>query len=194
MVRSDRRRLIMALGGLWLVGAGVAAAHVGRATPELQGQSMHSYRQAVYRPQASETTITVQWVFRQGDLLSCRTSVRDLRHALLTYGDQVRFSAVAVDTDPEFVRDFLRAERLDTDIVVVSEREYREELGSVPTPSVLVLRAGNPDQLFTAGNLRLPNRPGTSELAGALGRLLAGTAPTSTSGSSRSVLPSPSHP
>lgn len=190
MVRSDCRRLITAVGGLWLVGAGVAAAHVSRAAPELQGQSVQSYREAVYRPPASDAPITVRWVFRQGDLLSCRTSVRDLRHVLLNFGDQVRLTAVAVDTDPEFVRDFLRAERLDADLVIVSEREYRDELGSVPTPSVGLLSAGQMIGFFTAGNLRIQDRPSTSELSFTLQRLLPAAAP----GAPRVALPSPTHP
>jgi hypothetical protein len=190
MVHSNRRRLITALGALWLIAAGVAGAHNGRATPELQGQLPQGSHQAVHRPQSGDAVMTLRWVFRQRDLLSCRTSARDLRHVLLNYGDQVRVEAVAIDTDPAYVRSFLRGERLDAEVMVISEREYQAELNSVPTPSVQLVRAGRVVEVFTAGNLRLPDWRGTADLNVALERLMSASA----TASSRSSLPSPSHP
>jgi hypothetical protein len=168
MVRRDRRTLITALTGLMMVGAGTAAAHGDHAPDTSSAASVLS---TLIGPE-NEGPLSVRWVFRQGDLLSCRTSVRDLRHILMAYGDRVRVTAVAIETDPEFVRSFLRGERLDAELVIVSEREYREELGSVPTPSVELLRAGTVIELFTAGNLILPGRRGTADLDTAVESLL----------------------
>jgi hypothetical protein len=118
----------------------------------------------------SEDVITLRWVFRPGDLMSCRTSARDLRHARLAFGDRVQIHAVAVGTDVEYVQSFLRGERLHAEVVTISERAYRRDLASVPTPSVALVQDGNVLELFAAGNLHLPGRPNTS----ALNQVLAG--------------------
>jgi hypothetical protein len=126
--------------------------------------------------QQTEDIVTLRWVFRPGDLMSCRTSARDLRHARLAFGDRVQIHAVAVGSDVEYVQSFLRGERLQAEVVTISERDYRRNLSSVPTPSVALVRAGHTLELFAAGNLQLPGRPSTSTLNQVLASLF-GTVP-----------------
>lgn len=175
MVRSHRHQLIIGLS---------AAALVAMFAPTLPARTLehsHASSTASTGVLAEGDSVTLQWVFRAGDLLSCRTSARDLRHASLAYGSRVKIHAVAVATDVELVRGFLRSERLTAEVVPVSEREYRQHLGSVPTPSVAIVQNGRMLELFGAGNLHIPGRQGTDQLDQTLARLFEG---------STSILPS----
>lgn len=132
------------------------------------------------RIEASEADtgdLVIRWVFRQGDLMSCRTSARDLRHVLFNHGERVQMIAIAIDSDPRYVQGFFRAERLRGEVEYLTERQFRRRHGSVPYPSVAIIRDNRVVELFAAGNLTLPGRRGTSELDGALSSLMGALAP-----------------
>jgi hypothetical protein len=122
MVRRYRK-LTFGLGALALVAA---------LTPRLPAGGVNDlYSQDSRAPIAArldhgDEIVTLEWVFRAGDLMSCRTSARDLRHARLAYGDRVQIRAVAVGSDVEYVQSFLRGERLQAEVVTFSEGDYQK--------------------------------------------------------------------
>jgi hypothetical protein len=172
MVRRYRNQLTFGLSALALLAALTPLLPAAGGVENLYSQSSLAARLARVHP--TEDVITLRWVFRPGDLMSCRTSARDLRHARLAFGDRVQIHAVAVGTDVEYVQSFLRGERLHAEVITISERTYRRDLASVPTPSVALVQDGNVLELFAAGNLHLPGRQNTSALNQVLAGLFSG--------------------
>jgi hypothetical protein len=175
MVRRYRNRLRLGLSAAALVAVSAPILPAGRGAENLHSQA--SFTTGSTRRGTGDEIVTLQWVFRTGDLMTCRTSARDLRHARLAFGNRVQIRAVAVATEAEVVRAFLRGERLNAEVVTISEREYRRTLSSMPTPSVTLLHDGHAVELFTAGNLSLPNRRTTGALSQVLAVLLGGAPP-----------------
>lgn len=173
MVHRHRNRLTIGLSAIALLAA---------VTPHLPSGGVdnlysQSARAAGLSRAASEEVITLRWVFRPGDLMSCRTSARDLRHARLAFGNRVQIRAVAVGSDLEYVQSFLRGERLSAEVITISERDYRRTLASVPTPSVALVQDGHVLEVFAAGNLYLPGGRGTAALNLVLASLLGSNTP-----------------
>jgi len=112
----------------------------------------------------SESQLVVQWVFRAADLLTCRTSAAELRHAQMQFGNHVQVSVVAVDVDPGVVRALLRSERVVADVVHLSEREYARDFGAVQTPVVFVVRSGRVTEMFASGNTEGGGRRSSASL------------------------------
>lgn len=120
--------------------------------------------QSENRGEKKEGQVEVSWVFRAEDLMSCKTSARDLRHAQRRFGDGITVSAFAVDTDPELVASFLRNERLDLPVVNISERDYRQMFGSEATPAVVVTQGQQVIEVLAAGRQIPRGRRGTAAL------------------------------
>jgi hypothetical protein len=100
----------------------------------------------------SESQIVVQWVFRAGDLLDCRTSATELRRAQVRFGTRIHVSVLAVDVDPGVVRALLRSERVTAEVVHLTEREYARDFGALQAPVVFVVRSGRVTEMFASGN------------------------------------------
>ena len=160
MVRRTFVSLTAALAALLGAGAAPLAAQPAASRP------------AVLASPVAPAPVTVEWAFHRDDLMTCRTSARDLRHLRARYGSQLRIQVVAVDTDAEYVASLLRTERLEAGVTFLSEREYRARYGKEATPVVFASEVGGVRVVFASGNLAVPSRRSAASLADYIESLL----------------------
>lgn len=105
------------------------------------------------RPSVSQQDpFTLRWVFREADLLSCRTASLELRRARREFGQQVRLEAVATNVDRPLVESFMRKERLfQLNVSYIDENEYRRTYASQASNFIELIRAGRVVEVFTGG-------------------------------------------
>lgn len=97
---------------------------------------------------------SLRWIFRQQDLLTCRTAAYTLRHLNATLGDKIEIIAVPVGIDENVVRSFLRAERLPIGLSAISEYEMSGRYGDTPPPGLYVLLGDSVVRAFPVGTGR----------------------------------------
>lgn len=129
--------LLLGAGTPLLVTAAAPAAHGSRAPAAPGGE----------RP-------VVRWVFRDADLMSCRTPAYTLRHLRSRFGNSIELVALGIGVDGPSARAFLRAQRLDVKFVALSEAEYREHFAQPAVPGMAVLVGQHVVESYPAG----PNR------------------------------------
>src|SRR5688572_8614 len=102
------------------------------------------------RPSVSQQDpFTLRWVFREADLLSCRTAAAELRRARREFGQQVQLAAVAVEVDRPLVESFIRKERLfNVNVTYINENEYRRVHANEASNFVELIRAGRVIEVF----------------------------------------------
>jgi hypothetical protein len=106
-----------------------------------------------------EGPVTLRWVFRENDLLSCRSAAAEVRRLRREFGAHLHVVAVAVDVDHPLVESFMRKERLfDLNVSYVNEGEYRRAYGGEVTPSLVMVRAGRVVEVFAAGGMPVLGR------------------------------------
>ena len=148
------------------------AAILGAGAAPLGAQPAAARAAASATAAVSPAPVTVEWAFHRDDLMTCRTSARDLRHLRSRYGSQLRIQVVAIDTDAEYVTSLLRTERLEAGVTFLTEREYRARYGVEATPVVFASEAGGVRVVFASGNLTLPSRRSAASLADYIESLL----------------------
>jgi len=83
----------------------------------------------------------VRWVFRESDLVTCRTPSAVLRHLRARYeAAGLEISAYAVDMTQDRAESFFSAERLDFDVTAVDESWLRARSPGTPPPGLYFLR------------------------------------------------------
>jgi hypothetical protein len=91
--------------------------------------------------QSQGTNVTIGWVFRAEDCLTCQNFQGELRHILGVHGSQVNFVAVHVGekADTLLATAFFHRERLDPVLVNLAANEYRKLFGAMPLPALYVV-------------------------------------------------------
>lgn len=120
----------------------------------------------------------VGWAVTPEQLVACETAAYQLRAWRRRFGPAVAFSMVTVDSEPELVRAFLRAQRLsDLPVRMLPEDEFRGIFGSPPEPMLYVAQKGSIRGRMPAGRLSLsdPTRVRRVELL--IDSLVAGRDP-----------------
>jgi hypothetical protein len=105
--------------------------------------------------------VTLAWVFRSRDYLTCAAPAAELRRVQRAYGADVRIVAVAVGGDHrDWLTAFFRRERVDARAVFLDDAEYPERFGASPLPAMYLLRGGRIDRIIFAGEAqsRSPRR------------------------------------
>lgn len=100
---------------------------------------------------AGDDRLVVRWVFRDADLMSCRTPAYTLRHLRSRFGDSIELVALGIGVDEPSARAFLRAQRLDVKFVSLSEAEYRKHFTQPPVPGIVVLVGQHVVESYPAG-------------------------------------------
>lgn len=72
------------------------------------------------------------WVLQPADYLQCETQAREIRRAQLRAGDQAGVTILSVGGREDWLRSFVRRERLRAHVVSITQREYRRRLGRDP--------------------------------------------------------------
>lgn len=97
----------------------------------------------------ADADVTITWVFRAGDLFSCRTVAYDLRQVLREHGGRVAVRAIAVDVDDALATSFIRRERLDgVQVLHTTEAQYLQAFGDAPSPAIYLSRQGQAVRRF----------------------------------------------
>lgn len=129
MVDSTVARLAIAAFALSLPGCGSSELQPGDPAPNVStGSDLRD--------------VTVLWVVRAQDCLSCQTAAPTMRHLQRRFANNVEIVVVAVSDEEELVNSFLRAERLDVPVVHVDRRQYANLFGRTPVPAVHVIHGG----------------------------------------------------
>lgn len=84
----------------------------------------------------------VVWVLRPDDYLTCQTAANGVRRLQARYGATVPVSVLAVGAHPEWLRGFLRRQRIEAPVTVLGEREFRRRFRRLPAPWLYLLRDG----------------------------------------------------
>jgi hypothetical protein len=87
--------------------------------------------------------VSVAWVFRTEDCLSCNAPSFRLRQIQQAYGSQVAIFATAVGVPSDLLNSFLARERLKVDVVHLRKAEYRQVLGRTPLPALYLVKDGD---------------------------------------------------
>ena len=95
------------------------------------------------------------WVVRPEDYLTCRTAADGVRRIQRAAGGRVPLTVVAVGPHDEWVRAFLRRQRIRAQVVAMDEDGYVERFGRRPGPWLYLLRDGKV-QAVTAANGAVP--------------------------------------
>lgn len=118
--------------------------------------------------------LDLAWVVHESDLLSCTTAAHDLRQVLGHYGGRVRVHVLAVGSEQQLIRSFLRSERLDhVPVIRFSDREFRSAYGADPVPAVFLVRHDTIVDRVEASRAALLARGGTGRLGDAVARQLS---------------------
>jgi len=103
----------------------------------------------------------VAWIVRGEDYLGCQTSAGDLRGLQRRHGNAIRLSVLYVGESPEWVRAFVRRERIAAEIHALRRSEFRARFGRLRLPAFyvtdgarVVARVESPDGLGPAGDAR----------------------------------------
>lgn len=165
---------------LMLLAAIACSAPVDALTP---GESLP----AEWRPAGSGANLSVVWIFRTDDCLSCQAMDYSLRRLQGAYGRRVALVAVHVgrEADAGIPAAFFASRRLQTAAAVdVSPRTLRRVYGDVSLPVLLLVRGDTIAwSSVTPGEPRLTPERIDSVFAAALGG--------STSAAERSAGPAP---
>jgi len=85
----------------------------------------------------------VVWVIRPEDFLTCQTVARGVRAFQRAPGVPVPVTVVYVgDSHADWVRDFLRRQRIQATVRTASERQFADWFGQPAAPRVYLLRRG----------------------------------------------------
>ncbi|HEV7591293.1 MAG TPA: hypothetical protein VGO40_24485 [Longimicrobium sp.] len=76
----------------------------------------------------------IVWVLRPDDYLTCQTAADGVRRLQRQYGGALPVSVVGVGAHPEWLRGFLRRQRIEAGITSLSERDFRRRFRRQPTP------------------------------------------------------------
>lgn len=86
--------------------------------------------------------LRVAWVLRPDDYLTCQTAADGVRRLQRRHGDALPVTVVSVGAHPEWLRGFLRRQRIEASLVSLSERDYRRRFGGPAAPRLYLLRGG----------------------------------------------------
>lgn len=116
---------------------------------------------------------TVLWVFKEADLMSCKSATYTLRRLRGRLGQQVDVVAVGLGVNESSGRAFLRAQRLDVQFASLSESAIQARYRTAAEPGLYVLVGNHVVQSFPAGVLR--RYPDPDLLSSAVEGLLVST-------------------
>jgi hypothetical protein len=156
-----KRRSLTLIVPAGLLLTGIAAAPLLLASPT---QTRSARAPDTIRPR-------VQWVFREADLMSCRSATYTLRHLRSQFGSRVDVVAVGIGVDEAYVRNYLRAERLDVPLTSTSAEAYTRDYGTQPATGLYVILGGRVVESFPAGPTR--RYPDPEVLSSAIAGLFA---------------------
>lgn len=89
-----------------------------------------------------DAPIEIVWVLRPDDYLTCQTAADGVRRLQRKYGAALPVSVVGVGPHPEWLRGFLRRQRVDARVTSFTEQEFRRRFQRRPAPWIYLLRDG----------------------------------------------------
>ena len=175
-------RLLLRAGVLACV-AGCGDGGAGPARQLLAGEpAPESWTAGPERP-------VIGWVVTPEQLFACETAASQLRAWRRRYGSSVALSVVTVDSEPQLVRSFLRAQRLsDVPVQMLPRRKFRRIFGSPAEPSIFVIHEGRVRGRMSASRPALLDGPRVRGIELLIDSLHSGRDPAR-SRSSRSTIP-----
>ena len=163
-------RLLIPVSLLSIVALATAAVRID-ATRAPEEEPAHEGRRAV------------QWVFTARDLISCKTVAYTLRHLRAESDPNLAVVAYGIDVNEADVRSFLRAERLNVELVTGSARRYEKQFNRRPASGIYVLRGDSVVRSF-------PSAPGRAYRAPPTVQQLLQSIPPSVETHDRTITPS----
>ena len=160
-------RLLVALAIAGAVAIPSALAGGGPKTPtSATPPALTGYRTLQHSP------ARVRWVFRERDLVTCRTPATLLRHLRARFSpDELEFAAIAVGMSQERAETFFRAERLDFAVQAVDDEAGLYALSpGTPPPGLYFMLGDSVVASFRAAEIG--RYPELSEVEPVLPRLL----------------------
>lgn len=95
--------------------------------------------------------VTVAWVFRAGDCLTCQTPAHMLRRIQGRHPSRARLLMIEVGKPSELVTSFFRQERLNVELVNLDREEYSQSFGTSSLPALYVVKGGKILEAIPAG-------------------------------------------
>jgi hypothetical protein len=116
----------------------------------------------------------VRWVFREQDLVACRTPAALLRHLRARFGsEELAIAAFAVGMSQSRAETFFRAERLEFPVEAVDETALQARSPNTPPPGLYFMLGDSVVASFRAADIG--RYPELSEVEPVLPRLLPET-------------------
>lgn len=86
--------------------------------------------------------LEIVWVLRPDDYLTCQNAANGVRRLQRSHGRALPVRVLAIGPHPEWLREFLRRQRIDAEVTVLAESEFRRRFQRQPAPWLYLLRAG----------------------------------------------------
>jgi hypothetical protein len=150
--------------GSFLLPSAVSGVGAVRRTPEREV--------TVAKADGQSSRVRVRWVFRERDLVTCKTPSSLLRHLRARYGAaDLDISAYAVDMTQERAQSFFSAERLAFEVQAVDESWLRTRFPGTPPPGLYFMHGDSVVSGYSAAEIG--RYPELAELEPLLARLFA---------------------
>ncbi|SOD02474.1 hypothetical protein SAMN05216486_10382 [bacterium JGI 053] len=94
------------------------------------------------RGNAPPAPLEIVWVLRPDDYLTCQNAADGVRRLQRGYGRALPVTVLAIGPHPEWLREFLRRQRIDAEVTILAESEFRRRFQRQPAPWLYLLRGG----------------------------------------------------